>query len=83
MYHGAASPKAARALSPSRPRSCHWALASVSLTLVRSTNIDSRLSVWASRSCGMTSSTVSGAVLITTKLACMRPLALQNAASLL
>jgi hypothetical protein len=55
-------------------------VASVILTLARSTNMDKRLRVWANKSRLKTNKIVSGAVLTTIKLACMRPLAEQKAA---
>ncbi len=56
---GRASPSAAPAASPARPHSGSSALASLSLHLARSTNIDSRFSVAGSRSALQASSTSS------------------------
>jgi hypothetical protein len=74
---GAASPSQAVAASPARPHKGSVALASDSLHLARSTNIDSRLSVGANRSALQASSTSSVAARHITKLASSRPLAEQ------
>ena len=66
--------------APVMPQSRKSALASLRLALARITNIDRRLSVAARMSRLQTSRTSSWLRLNSTKLACIRPLALQKAA---
>ena len=75
------APKPGNTALPAAPYTRYSLVASVNLALARSTNIDKRLSVAANTSNGQHSSTSSGEVLNPTKLACMRPLALQKAAN--
>ena len=64
---------------PAKPIKLKSAVASVSFTLARNTNIDKRFTVWAIKSRRHTNNTSSGLGLQYTKLPCIRPFALQKA----
>ena len=76
-----ASPPWLITASPVKPSSVNSSLASLSLALARITNIDKRFRVAGRISRLQTIKISSGLRLNTTKLACMRPFGLQNAAS--